>query len=215
MYTSLSLSKPVGSVSIAIGQESGGLHVVLLHNNSKNEWNGVHLAWHYCLKNEPIESFRRYVAFQLRIPQTHQAVVAATARWIAQNNKKGVPYGFGSAGFSGSGVYESRGASGMTCVSFVLAILEQAGVNIVNRDEWNAVPVDSEWISHIIQMMNTISPDDQHVSQLKATSELAHRIRPEHVGAALISKSTYPVPCIICIEGGPAFIELLRKSTVA
>lgn len=208
-----SAASPIGYATVAIGRTSTGFHVVLGHRRDREEWKALHLAWHYDLRNESTANVGKYVWQSLSIPQPLQRAIAGVARLIDTRNPEGIPYGFGAARFSAEGEFIPDSASGMTCVSFVLAAIESAGLQLLRQSDWRDVD-DSAWREEVIAALNANCVEREHIESVANSARDWRRISPSELGGGLRSAMPYPVARADCLKHEEQFSDDVDRAQV-
>ena len=145
----------------------------------------LHLAWHRDLRDdENVTDNYKCVLFADVPLALHPTIVAQCKRTAEADLRGGLPYGFGYTPTaikrdSESGCLVIDGPSGLTCATFVLAILGLAGIDLVAIDTWQDRPDDEAWKNKIIERLKPYAT----VAHIEAVQrDRRHvRIRPEDV----------------------------------
>jgi hypothetical protein len=77
------------------------------------------------------------------------------------------------------------GSLGLTCASFVLAVFNFVGIDLVNYDSWPIRPGDEQWLEKIIRQM-----PQAHAKMMRDDETKVPRYKPAEVAAAM---GSYPV----------------------
>lgn len=182
----------------------GQWHSGLLLGNVRTGPQMLHLGWHHDLSLEPMRTSYGWV--QLRLPTRRVASVSALARLVHSRygndrpRAERVPYAlrYQGAVFERRGGRANlllRGGKGLSCATFVLAVLEGASVPLIDATQWNTMrPGDQERFDIMIAMMKADSNvQAEHVQQCELDGA-SPRIRPEEVaGAATFDLRRFPV----------------------
>ncbi len=143
-----------------------------------------HLAWHFDLKNEPVdELFSLWVDPAVGRRAKH---LAAYCRLVwAQNEDGRLAYAFTTpvGALTTEGSFTDSGRLGLTCASFVLAIFHHAGLPLIRYDEWPEREDDVLWQGEIAQMLQAKGASKTHLETVRSQIGCV-RYRPVEVGAA-------------------------------
>ncbi len=153
------------------------------------------LQWHHILRCKSWDALLdcRSVRVDLvGIDPERLKTLAALCRLIhSRHEKEGLPYGFSiGAHFGRNGELEApANFDGFTCASFILAIFESEGLNIVDHQRWPNDEADLDWQLSVISSLR----EHGHVAQADALNAAlpATRYKPQHVAAAA---SLFPPP---------------------
>jgi hypothetical protein len=180
-------------IGAAIKRVSGEqLHVGVAYAQSTNKSGMVHLGWHEVLiKNEPItDTYAIAVLQENGLSPSSQRIdaFAGFARRVWRRNQdKKIPYSYSLRSTlrrNGDFVEGPDGAPGFTCATFVLAVFETAGFDLLDRSTWPERSTDLAWQRSMIELLKRYADEDH----IKGLEELAGvlRIRPSEVAAAML-----------------------------
>jgi hypothetical protein len=134
---------------------------------------------------------------QLAIERANQVVAMARLVFRA-NSLESIPYGFSpySGYFNPKGEIGPKAAGwGLTCATFILAVFDLAGVQLVRGQSWPEREEDREWQRRMITQLalrQTASPTPpSHVKEMRRDVG-EKRFRPLEVAGAAAA-NTYPV----------------------
>jgi hypothetical protein len=118
----------------------------------------LHLRWDHDLKNDQIVDwhFDNYFWSGLPIHPLRAKQVAQFCVEVYESNPDGIPYAFGDpfGAYDGGGKFNPANQRvGLTCSSFVVSLLEQIGVNIVDRRVWRRHGDDDQFFRWIIKAL--------------------------------------------------------------
>lgn len=110
-------------------------HIGLLYRSGDSDSvKLLHLAWHYDLRNNLPGRDHFWVA--PHIPRLRLQVLAARCRQVFRKNRNRIPYGFSPPNHcidKKTGEFLlSPTRHGLTCATFVLAVLESIGIRLLN-----------------------------------------------------------------------------------
>jgi hypothetical protein len=151
----------------------------------------LELRWHHSLHIGPPSqesAFALLNIHRLRVP-----AVAGYCQSVWDENREGrIPYGFKlpSECFDRNTAKWLLGDTGLglTCATFVLAVLLATGINIADLDDWPVRDSDKEWQQLIICHLKNFAPKQAQYLESETGSL---RYRPEEVGGAAASNN-YP-----------------------
>lgn len=174
-------------IGIAIKKTEHGHHVGILYRD--NEIRLLHLAWHLRLENDP--PTRDYLWISPPIHELRAKQLAANCRLVWRRNaQNGVPYAFSDPrGFIWPSGELKLGPTkfGLTCATFVLAILEMTGLRLINYDTWESRGDDENFQKWVISMLEKSKVDEAAISAARSEIGLV-RYRPcEVAGAAMVA----------------------------
>lgn len=164
----------------------GGMqnHCGLAYRSEGNAICLLHLAFHYDLRNEQLSAPYRRVSIGL--DTTNQLVVAAFAIAMAEAEPR-IPYGFNDEGIvfddDTGQLLEAPAGRGLTCATFVTAVLSHLGLEVIDRDSWPERETDADWRANMIGLVENNGGDAVHAEALRS-NPVAARIRPEEVAGA-------------------------------
>ena len=166
------------------------LHVGLLHADEDRPPRVLHLAWHVTTLNEPLPD-NAIVPFwwvELALPAPKAEEIAGLCRRIADRVEVGleIPYGLlyegGRFRDDGTTLFAGR-EIGFTCSTFVLAVLESAGLTLVHRESWEERPDDARWRASTIAFMRMSGVPPKHIAGVEREPTWP-RYKPEEIAAA-------------------------------
>ena len=149
----------------------------------------LHLAWHHTLKDDGAVGAKYRCVVLSGVPLALQpTIVAQCKRSAAADQTIGFPYGFGyeEATVTRDAATDRmliEGASGLTCATFVLAILGLANVQLVDLSTWEGRDEDGDWKAWVVEQLEQSAASAAHVARVRADSDRT-RVRPEDVAGA-------------------------------
>jgi hypothetical protein len=167
-------------------------HIGVLHREGRSgQVLMLHLEWHHILTNgDPNPEFLWVDPAVL--PQRLVQLAAVCRRVWRANKSGGIPYGFSppTDAFDEETGRHLFGPTrtGLTCATFVLAVFQRAGLQLVRYESWPVGrPGDAEWQARIVDALQRTGAIQEHVQAVR--SEIGSvRFRPEEVaGAAAFS----------------------------
>lgn len=208
----------VRDVGVVIHKTGMGKHAGFLYRRDDGSVRVLHLAFHHMLRDDEVSDWARQVSDQfgeslrwaeLGLPDDSKVVFAAHLSQIFLGNPQ-IPYGLDAGGtvFTSDGKFV-RGpiGKGLTCATFIAAILAGYGHPLVTND-WPSRPEDEAWAEQILAMLeNRASPE--HIDAVKADIGAA-RYRPEEiVGSATRPSEDWPVSFVDAVSVASAILREL------
>jgi len=138
------------------------------------------------------------VLSNLDIPRLRRRAVANWILHVAEKCPKHIPYGvtlpreecFGDDGQWLLG----RHGPGLTCATFVVAVLRRAGLAFIDLATWTSRPDDREWALQIAQELRECGEHEQADFIQQKEAPACVRVRPMEVaGAARVPFAGWPV----------------------
>jgi hypothetical protein len=188
--------------------EPDQLHVGFLYKLGDERARMVHLAWHNRLTDEdPVPD---YFWIQCGLPDTVRNVIAPALAGVAQDQQ--LPYSplYEGIYFVDGTLRYNRNSpgEGLTCATFLMAVLDALGYPLFNAAEWHARPEDEAWTERIIRRL-AASPgvSTDHTEAIRARPRGA-RFRPEEVSGSL-SEAVVPVSFVRAEQLGRQLLQEL------
>ena len=174
----------------------GSWHAGMLHRPQEEAVNMLDLANDHWLRNSPPSN--KYAWVQLELPAVRLLSVAAMCRRITKlytSPARGLPYAFRyqKTVFNVDGkILFGKSEHGLTCATFILAVLKSAGVDLLKLGEWPQRDDDMDRHRELLAMLQGDSNVSKaHIAEVAAEVNCV-RYRPEEVvGAA--SSAQLPV----------------------
>lgn len=146
----------------------------------------LHLAWENALKNESphdVNPHRVWAAPNVEPERLFSLGAKCERIWRNFNvDKKPIHYAirFAQSRFTEKGVALGPGSQGLTCATFILAVFNAIGLQLIEEDSW---PVRTDDDRQFLNALDASSPDvAQILPRLFAEVEaMARRIRPQEV----------------------------------
>lgn len=176
-------------------------HIGLLFRTDKqNEPKMLHLAFHYRLQCEQPSGYWLHCS---GFDEDEQLLLAVWFENVWLVNKERIPYGlaYSSNGyFDVSGTFvQSNKNCGLTCATFVMALFNDFGFQIINVDTWESRDSDSVWQNDIVTAMKRDQDNNPklysktHIQEQVNNIGIAVRFRPEEVAASAYVFDDVPV----------------------
>ena len=174
----------------------------------------MHLAWHHDLRDDDqVRDIYRCVILA-DVPAELEPTIVAQCKRSSAADAKGIPFGFGYQPLSVTrdpvtDALRLRGPSGLTCATFVLAMLELANIRLADLSSWQDRQGDAEWKAGIVEDLDDRGADPAHVEGVR--SDRNHtRVRPEDVaGAATVSP--LPASFTSAVVRGASIVDELAR----
>ncbi|MGT2504066.1 hypothetical protein ACVOMS_31165 [Bradyrhizobium guangxiense] len=166
-------------------------HVGFLYKLGNEPARMLHLAWQNRLVEEaPTEG---YFWVQSGLDETTRKVIAPVVAEVFSSQELPVPYSpiFQGLYFDAATLRYDRHepGEGLTCATFIVAVLDALGRPLFDVDEWTARDADFQWHDQIIDMLER-SPDatQEHIDAMRSRPRGA-RFRPEEVVGSIWASS--------------------------
>lgn len=181
---------------VAVGVYKSTKHIgVLCRDSADNPLRFLHLAFHEDLRGED-DASKCFLWIEAKIEEEQAKVIAAQARLIYRTNELGgIPYGFspyiGYFGARGEIRWSAPG-NGLTCATFVLAVFDRGGVNLVLGETWPTDrQADKEFQREMVQEVKSRAhASESHLEGMKKDVGQV-RFRVMEVAGA-IAANAYP-----------------------
>lgn len=166
--------------------EADQRHIGILHCGvSQAEVLLLHLAWHCDLRNDAPRDFLVWIDPPIHDVRARQ--LAAFCRKVARPNAQKIPYALSPPNDcfdTSTGDFLLRPATiGLTCATFVMAVFQAVGLQLIEASSWPARPEDEVWQRKILGLLAAKGADAEHVKRVEREVG-ASRFRPEEVGGA-------------------------------
>jgi hypothetical protein len=184
-------------LGIAIKRTEDGFHTGLIYCSKKDEPWMMHLAWHLIYKHESLPA-NEYHWVRISYPLSR---LKASVKYCEHISKriKGIPYGNrylgGQINEKGKYIPSSEEENGLTCATFILAILKGMGIQLIDIDSWQSRPNDVDfqnWIVSKMQKSSEITVKEEHIEKIKEKHGIRYRAE-EVTGAASLAPENRPV----------------------
>jgi hypothetical protein len=195
------------------------LHCGILHVDNNKKVSFLHLAWHSKLENELPSSYPEFLFVLPAIGSRKKLLVNAMCRRVWERYKEdGLPYGLGYSDgffFGQEGILDLNGRCGLTCATFVLAILKSSKIDLLRLSDWPTNRQgDADWHNNIVSELKRTQKkfkiSDNHIRNVEAEIGCA-RYRPQEVAGA-IALQPKPVPCPKAEEIGAKIVAQLKRA---
>ncbi len=177
-------------------------HIGLLVRRTSTETTFVDLQWHHRVVERSPEP--QCVSSKLDIPQERLLALRAFARNVIRHSKdRPIPYGidFTQNAFereTGLWLHGPTGR-GLTCATFVVAVLAAAGFPFLDVTTWTARQEDRAWVEKICQLLSEHGAPEQ-ADHIRG-NEQGVRLRPAEVaGGAREPASAWSVTFARALE---------------
>lgn len=181
----------VQHVAIALAAVRGGTHAGLLFRKNDGV-HFLHLAWHCQLRCDPAEDAPQLFWTTPDLTVTQLGALALVATQVAKRRAANdITYGIDRSGCHfepTTGRFVSGGVgTGLTCASFVWALLRSQALSPLDIDTWRTDEEDAAFEEWVIQQLATqLSDKHAHVVGMRARPS-GPRIRPTDIAAAAVS----------------------------
>lgn len=187
----------VDQVAVALSHSPlGGGHLGLAFYDKDKVPHLLHLAWHTDLRLDKIPDDIRscWIATILDLPPAASRAVVAFVRSIAKRRpliKYGINVIAAKDSFAKQSYKPPKGSDGLTCASFVYALLRGARINLVKIETWEESEKNREWGRTVCDSLEKTDPD--HAALVRKNIN-GLRLRPyELAGAAGLKPKELPL----------------------
>jgi hypothetical protein len=160
------------------------IHVGFLYKLDDGEVRLCHFARHFALRDHPPSP--NYLWQNMGLDETSRHFVAA---YVANYriNPANIPFGIDPGGacfdsVTGDFIRPPLG-KGLTCATFIIAILKANGFSLLIENQWPNRPDDDEWQEKILRVLAEHCDDPEHFEAAERDIG-AKRYRPEEVAGA-------------------------------
>ena len=149
------------------------------------------MAFHHDLRDEEFDGTYWWSGTGLT---TEEEKFLAAISSLVHEGDPSIPYGFQVTGevFDQSGNYTERPiGEGLTCATFVLAILRTYGFKPMDMNTWESRDEDAQWQQTILAALEENGAEQSHIEEIRRGGP-SLRCRPEEVvGAASQNESDW------------------------
>ena len=159
-----------------------GLHCCFIYRSDNGEIRTLGLAMHHLLEDSSVDGSYRWS--QLGLDADNKEILGVLLSRI-NNKKPSVPYAFNSEGivFADDGtLLEPPAGRGLTCATFIIAVLRTYAHELIDLETWPDVPRDERQLKIILRYLRANASAD-HVEAIEADKG-ARSINPDEVVAA-------------------------------
>lgn len=185
------LSADVEHVGAVIQRTPHGLHCGFVYQKADEGPRVLHLAFHHMLIDEIDHGAFRWV--QLGLDADNKLVLASQLSRVALAGSL-IPYGINSDGVAFDAdtgdLLPAPIGRGLTCATFMSAILKSFAHQVVDWHQWPDRPEDVQWQQEIVRLLQDRAARE-HVDAV-AGDVGARRLRPDEIVGAC-SSSRWPV----------------------
>lgn len=150
-------------LAVSVAKTPCGYHTGIIYKDIDESVFVLHLAWHEILRKEEIHE----AGFCVWVPPNfmHEHNAEAAAEFLNSIYKRyerdGLPYGLffdGTAKFNNIGELTYGNGMGLTCATFVLAVLDNIGYMLCDIDDWESrLDEDEQWLRCILSQITVNS----------------------------------------------------------
>lgn len=198
------INLPEFTIRVLIGKPEGGLslHTGIIFKY-KGEVHFLHLAWHHILKKEVPPDVSNYEQIKfLDFPffdlkdesYFRRKAIIPYFLLVHELNNGSIPYAilYHSTKFMETGELDlGEGEFGLTCATFVLAIFQSKGINLIDTETWSHREEDNEFFDSIYGHLENHTSED-HKNHLLSNKECV-RYRAEEVAASSTKYDGLPI----------------------
>lgn len=166
---------------LAVRRTRLGLHSGFLYQRRGGEPRILHLAFHYDLRDDQAASPYRWA--QIGLDEVNKEFLAELAHRVA-HGKPSIAYGFNAAGIAidpeSGEVLPAPTGHGLTCATFITALLRAHAYELVDLDTWPERADDIPFQGEIVSSLREHGASDDHVDAVQADIG-SKRLRPDEV----------------------------------
>lgn len=202
-------------VGVAVSSTALAGHVGLVYRSSEGAERILHLAWHHDLRDELLAPNRHYLVCSSGLDEIESTVLAAILENVS-SVVGFVPYGVDWETADNCFDSENRLISlplgkGLTCATFVYAILRHHGYVVADRATWTPNPSDDEFVHRIADWL-AANAGREHAEALRADVG-KNRLRPFQVAACVASSpDEWPVAFGVAVERSASVQSAIDKA---
>ncbi|MBU9574277.1 hypothetical protein QZM92_22710 [Burkholderia multivorans] len=200
----------------AVTHTEGQRHVGFVVKGDGDTLHLFDLAWHNTCRYKQIDPGYAYVISDFLDPFTASALIGLLVTLQSINSTR-LPY---SIVYDG-GEYFDRDTkqliktelgAGRTCATFVLAVLEHYGIDLLDLASWPITEEDAGWQAKILTTLKASRPTstDEFLAQFDHIGKVP-RFRPEEVVGAAYYFEDEPLPHSVVQPAGLETIAELRR----
>lgn len=165
-------------------------HVTLLYRESVGgPVEQIGFGWDCLITQGPVEGGGVWGLMPLD-EEEHAGLTAYLLRVAAVNDGRPIPYGLDAVGqeFDRAGAWAGRSLVGLTCATFVKAVLLGFGRVILDDATWQLRQDDTRWQGRIHQGLRNGGASEEFLTAQEQNVGRVARFRPEEVAAAAASE---------------------------
>lgn len=170
----------------------GGLHAGFLYERDDGTVWRCEMAWDYnCINRQSRKDGKCWV--NINLDEMHLNYLVAVLEEMHQNSDS-IPYNVlydGREHFDPYTRLYIKGAPGLTCATFVDAVLRSIGFNLLDIFNWPGRDEDHSYLETLLNRLEHGRVDPERITNMRANHNNV-RIRPEEVCGA-VSESSWPV----------------------
>ena len=194
----------VPRIAAVISGNEDQRHVGVLYRRGDDPLRKLHLGFHHFLLDEEVSvKSANGLSLWVGCDDLDDSEANVFATWLAkifEKNRKTIPYGInywkGPHFDPADGKYvQSKEGFGLTCATFVIALFEVFGYEIIDIETWPSRDDDNEFHERIIEMLrnpqqvrNVDIDSSEHQAHIQAQISgmgIAPRFRPEEVASSI------------------------------
>lgn len=201
-------------IAIAVSHSPlGGGHIGIAFHSAKDGPQVTHLAWHRQLTvdNIPDDISRCWICVTFQLSPMASKAAVAVMRSVSKK-KPLINYGIGAVAakgsFTGNGVYRApKGSDGLTCATFVVEILRNAGIPILKYETWEESPENVAWGEKVCRDLENDGVPEDHIAAVRSNVGKL-RVRPYEVAAAAMLPPRQRPAEFAAVQTGATAVEV-------
>ena len=189
----------------------GGLHVTFLYKREDDTTWLCDVAWNLVSRNEPVDEAADLCWVNINKRPEILDFVAEALQLMGQNFGL-IPY---DVRFSAEEDYfdpttwsYKREMPGLTCATFIMAVLKNFKLNLFSVPTWPGRSEDRPALEHLISELEMRGVDSKRIEEMRLNHDNI-RFRPEEVCGS-VSEANWPVPFEIAQQLGTTLATTVR-----
>ncbi|WP_321819635.1 MULTISPECIES: hypothetical protein [unclassified Burkholderia] len=207
-------------IGVAISGSERQRHTGVLYQFESQPVRLLHLAFHHALTNESPSADYGWVQCQaLTDDEAHDFAMWINEVWA--QNANNIPYSINywkGAHFSPDGKFvPAASGDGLTCATFVMALFENFGWELLDTENWSGRDSDREFQQNVVDalanprfVVQTEEARNHREAQIQYIGSAA-RFRPEEVTAAVGDWDFAPIPQDEAEAAGEDVLDQMRE----
>ncbi len=198
-------------VGIGMKRNLDQSHIGILYERAPGNINMCHLGWHYVFQNRKVNS--SYYWMDCSCFDDPDESMFVRSRLAAVNENTRIAYGFATDPHCFDSDFNlplKPVGWGLTCASFVLAVFEVLGFQLLDYNTWVIRDDDEAWQKEIIFKIVHLDETQAQAMQLYIGS---FRFRPEEVAAGAVSHvNEMPIQFLSAVDKARDILSQICKS---
>ena len=185
-YSPKNILTDIDTFSVAFTRSKKQSHAALLYTDPLNKVRLLHLAGYDNLEEE--DPSNDFIWLTLPIGELEKSLLGLFCHTLYKQNGDGIPYDFDytGTGFDSEGkFFQTKPGTGLTCGTFVMSVLEDKDINVINPTGWPKRVEDQKWQFSVLMgyLKKWLSNKTIEKKKIEITGGI-NRYRPEEVVVA-------------------------------